>query len=94
MMRFAFVQCVKNSPVYVMMIEFVKTAIYDSSSMMSAQEPMSSAFWGQGRLETTETEHRGQNQKRNHPRHREMATSPSKEVNTPQHDGTPRYARR
>ena len=43
-------------------------------------------------------EHRGrstrserpQTRKRNHPRHRETDTSPSKEVKTPQHDGTPR----
>ena len=39
---------------YVIIIEFVKTAIYDNNSMMSAQEPMSSAFCGQGRRLTTE----------------------------------------
>ena len=35
---------------------------------------------------------RPQNHKNDHPRHREMATSPSKEVKTPQHFKTPRYA--
>ena len=34
-----------------------------------------------------------QNQKRNHPRHREMDTSPSKEVKAPLHHGTPRSHR-
>ena len=54
MMRDALFQCVRNSPVYVIMMLFVKTAMYDNNSIISAQLPMSSAFCGHGRLLTTE----------------------------------------